>query len=216
MKSRLGIFHRHVLPNGPRVCPIPPLLHISASLVSSQSFSPLTSCIPVMSDPPPPDQPTSNSLGLDLEALKIKDGPDAAPSAPEDVPSAAADTSQETNGAKDEEETNDATAGKKEPKEKKKPYVNPDRVKTGGAQRVCSEQRVLVDSLNAAGGRRNPARKSWQNAWHVSGNRTKRSSRGGWYGSLHPPSVPGSLRPCRMYKQTRMSTKRSRKRTVPS
>ena len=114
-----------------------------------------------MSDPAPPDQAAPNSLGLDLEALKIKDGPNAAASAPEDVPPAAADASQETDEAKDDEENKDATVGKKEPKEKKKPYVNPDRVKTGGTQRVCSEQRVLVDWLNVAARRRNLARKSW-------------------------------------------------------
>ncbi len=113
-----------------------------------------------MSDQAPPDQAASNSLGLDLEALKIKDGPDAASTAPEDDPPTSAGASQEADEAKDEEEAKDATESKKEPKEKKKPYVNPDRVKTGGAQRVCPQQSVLVYPLNVAVRRRNPVRKS--------------------------------------------------------
>ena len=92
-----------------------------------------------MPDSPPPDQAAPNSLGLDLDALKLKDDPDPAqsPSSPKDAaPSDDATRSPEgAAGAVDEADDKDA-AGKKEPKEKKKPYVNPDRVKTGGAQRV--------------------------------------------------------------------------------
>nr|VWO99067.1 Zn(2)-C6 fungal-type domain-containing protein [Ganoderma boninense] len=95
-----------------------------------------------MADPAPPDQAASNSLGLDLEALKIKDGPDSAPSAPEDVPPASADASPEADETKDDGESKDEAAEKKELKEKKKPYVNPDRVKTGGAQRKPSEEEL--------------------------------------------------------------------------
>ncbi len=88
------------------------------------------------------DQAASNSLGLDLAALKIKDSPDPAeakPSADAKVASPAegatqpADESAEI--APDAEQT-EAGDDKKDSKEKKKPYVNPDRVKTGGAQRV--------------------------------------------------------------------------------
>ncbi|PIL23696.1 hypothetical protein GSI_13445 [Ganoderma sinense ZZ0214-1] len=100
-----------------------------------------------MSDPTPPDQAALNSLGLDLEALKIKDGPDSAPSAPEDVPPADADASQEADETKDEGEAKEEAAGKKEPKEKKKPYVNPDRVKTGGAQREKPSEEELAERM---------------------------------------------------------------------
>ncbi|KAI1790714.1 hypothetical protein LXA43DRAFT_1014676 [Ganoderma leucocontextum] len=102
-----------------------------------------------MSDPAPPDQAASNSLGLDLDALKIKDDPDTAPStdAADDVPPATADASQGTDEAKDEGETKDATAGRKEPKDKKKPYVNPDRVKTGGAQREKPSEEELAERM---------------------------------------------------------------------
>lgn len=158
----------------------PTLLRVSTSLVSSQSFRSLPP-LAFMSDPAPPDQAASNSLGLDLDALKINDGQDSAPSAPEDVPPASADASQEADENKDEGEVKDDSAGKKDSKEKKKPYVNPDRVKTGGAQRVCPEQRVFICPLNVAACRRNPVRKSWQNAWLASGSKTKRLNRDGWY-----------------------------------
>jgi hypothetical protein len=61
------------------------------------------------SEPPP------NSLGLDFDQLKIQD-PAESETKPEDPPQS---PSQETEAA-----------------EKKKPYVNPERVKTGGSQRV--------------------------------------------------------------------------------
>ena len=93
-----------------------------------------------MSDKPPADQAASNSLGLDLDALKLKDAPPpASPQALDKDASASDDTPKSPEGAVDEQAEGDDKddASKKEPKEKKKPYVNPDRVKTGGAQRVC-------------------------------------------------------------------------------
>ena len=92
-----------------------------------------------MSDAASADQSASNSLGLDLDALKIKDSPDAAPptDAPKDASPAPEDASQATEDAAEDGDAKDPAGNKKEPKEKKKPYVNPDRVKTGGAQRVC-------------------------------------------------------------------------------
>ena len=114
----------------------------------------------------------SNSLGLDLDALKIKDDP-----APADAEPPAQDASPSKDGASSTPEgaangqpvgdDKDATESKKEPKEKKKPYVNPDRVKTGGAQRVCPcryfEARCSVERPH----RRSQARKSWRSAWRV-------------------------------------------------
>lgn len=57
--------------------------------------------------------PPTNSLGLDFDA------PQPAPPPPE------------------------APAQDQPAREKKKPYVNPDRVKTGGPQRVCQTQPTL-------------------------------------------------------------------------
>ena len=99
-----------------------------------------------MADKPPLDQAASNSLGLDLDALKLKDDPEPAASsspspspAKDAIPDAAEDApkSPEESAGVEGEGDDKETAGKKEPKEKKKPYVNPDRVRTGGAQRVC-------------------------------------------------------------------------------
>ena len=93
----------------------------------------------------------ANSLGLDLDALKIKDDPESSGSTeaskdekPGPEPEKTDATKQEDGDKADEEVAGDEEAmsptseGKKaEPREKKKPYVNPERVKTGGAQRVC-------------------------------------------------------------------------------
>jgi hypothetical protein len=50
-----------------------------------------------------------------------------------------ADTTDAASNSPDSKDLNksDPPAGS-EPKEKKKPYVNPERVKTGGAPRVCT------------------------------------------------------------------------------
>lgn len=61
---------------------------------------------------PPADSLAPNSLGLDFDQLKIQDPPK-----PEDPPQSPAQEAAES-------------------AEKKKPYVNPERVKTGGNQRV--------------------------------------------------------------------------------
>ncbi len=65
-------------------------------------------------------EPASNTLGLDFDQLKITES-SSPPS--NDVPVA-----DKGNDSPDNEH-----AGKQE---KKKPYINPERVKTGGAQRV--------------------------------------------------------------------------------
>lgn len=88
-----------------------------------------------MSDNPPPEQ-SLNSLGLDLDALKISDDPAKSatqdPSPPEDASKSPVVTDSKSEGDAKE----DGTDAKKDSRDKKKPYVNPDRVKTGGAQRV--------------------------------------------------------------------------------
>lgn len=99
------------------------------------------------------DEAAANPLGLDLDSLKIKEeepaattsdstSKDAPKSTEEDV-TAEAKSTEET--LKPDGPTEDATSPTTDSKpmspttakEKKKPYVNPDRVKTGGAQRVC-------------------------------------------------------------------------------
>ena len=94
----------------------------------------------------------ANSLGLDLDALKIKDDPESSGAAEppkEDKSGPEPETSDPEGGekveeeaAEDEEAKSPTSEGKKELKEKKKPYVNPERVKTGGAQRV---RRVCIE-----------------------------------------------------------------------
>ncbi|CDO70576.1 hypothetical protein BN946_scf184636.g8 [Trametes cinnabarina] len=102
-----------------------------------------------MSDTQSADQTASNSLGLDLEALKIKDGPDAKASTDaKDVPPPAEGASKpadEASEAKQGDAEQSSEAGKKEPK--KKPYVNPDRVKTGGAQRDKLSEEELAQRM---------------------------------------------------------------------
>lgn len=92
-----------------------------------------------MADNPSAEQAASNSLGLDLEALKIKDDPDSGSADAKDGSASKEDASKSPASPADtkaEGDGKDEPGAKKEPKEKRKPYVNPDRVKTGGAQRV--------------------------------------------------------------------------------
>lgn len=89
-----------------------------------------------------------NSLGLDFEQLTLKDTPDqpsATTSATEENADASTDVATDAPETEfnAEETTTDAQTPasksetvKPETKERKKPYVNPERVKTGGAQRV--------------------------------------------------------------------------------
>lgn len=124
----------------------------------------------VMSESHTAEKGGSNSLGLDLEALKIKDDPDSKSSpAAEDRPE---DPSKPEQGP----ETNDGDRAKNEPssptlkkefKEKKKPYVNPDRVETGGTKRVRLHEWCLCTSCPQAGCgfRRSSPRRHWRNVW---------------------------------------------------
>ena len=143
-----------------------------------------------MPDNPPPDQAASNSLGLDLDALKLKDDPEpAAPKPPpadgtspsEDTPTSPTDAAD----TKTEGDDKDA-AGKKEPKEKKKPYVNPDRVKTGGQRVRLFSNRGQLRAVLSGPLRRSLVKRSSRSGWRASASRTRRSSKGGWYAhSLH-------------------------------
>lgn len=103
-----------------------------------------------------PAEPTKDSLGLDLESLKINDDPSSHPpeaaehtdkkdaaQPPEQPPAdhAQSPSTKDAAATPNESPSQDQLDDKKaaaHPREKKKPYVNLERVKTGGAQRVCS------------------------------------------------------------------------------
>ncbi|CAL1703879.1 unnamed protein product [Somion occarium] len=85
------------------------------------------------------DESGPNSLGLDLQSLSIDDQKDKLPET---------ELKQETKsssdaGVKEDVPPADQAAGK----EKKKPYVNPDRVKTGGAQRDKLTDEELTERM---------------------------------------------------------------------
>ncbi|KAJ7349371.1 hypothetical protein DFH08DRAFT_778566 [Mycena albidolilacea] len=71
--------------------------------------------------------PAPNSLGLNFDQLKIQDPPDAEPKSEEPPQSPSQDAAAEG--------------------EKKKPYVNPERVKTGGNQRDKLSEEALSERM---------------------------------------------------------------------
>lgn len=76
------------------------------------------------------DSNTPNSLGLDFDQDEQKEPERNTSPHPDSTP---------------QEDQNSAFQGR----EKKKPYVNPERVKTGGTQRVSVELYFLVRVLTA-------------------------------------------------------------------
>lgn len=68
-----------------------------------------------------------NTLGLDFDQLNIKDS-----SLPEEPPVSTSPQPPQPTSQEDQSSAPAAT----ETKDKKKPYINPERVKTGGNQRV--------------------------------------------------------------------------------
>ena len=96
-----------------------------------------------------PEGSTPNSLGLDLQSLKISDEKPAVSAPTQQPPHSETSSTEVPNDGPTVVAPPDAAespADKSEAKsptivkEKKKPYVNPDRVKTGGAQRVRAFQ----------------------------------------------------------------------------
>lgn len=96
-----------------------------------------------------PVEPTKDSLGLDLDSLKIGEDqqqPEGARSEQaEKLDGDAAEQESATSPSEEpivesasEERTAAGDDKKPAQREKRKPYVNLERVKTGGAQRVCS------------------------------------------------------------------------------
>ncbi|KAI0713307.1 hypothetical protein C8Q76DRAFT_731026 [Earliella scabrosa] len=153
MKSRLGIFQ--LISECPSVARVSPSSSFASRQLWSRSPRPQSPnetrpSLPFMADSNP--EAASNSLGLDLDALKIKDDPapaDAEPPAQDASPSkdGASSTSEGAANGQPVSDDKDATESKKEPKEKKKPYVNPDRVKTGGAQREKPSEEELAERM---------------------------------------------------------------------
>ncbi|PCH38770.1 hypothetical protein WOLCODRAFT_66376 [Wolfiporia cocos MD-104 SS10] len=97
----------------------------------------------------------ANSLGLDLDALEIKDDPEPSGSSEPPAVEASAAPAEQSDAARPAEITQNTSAEEeaKSPtsegnaKEKKKPYVNPERVKTGGAQRDKLSEQELTERM---------------------------------------------------------------------
>ena len=125
------------------------------------------------------DDTGPNSLGLDLQSLSISDDttknqatPDAEPKPSEadvNIESPSADQ-PDNDAAPDEKPTK---GGPKRPanKDKISPYVNPDRVKTGGAQRVRPGRVSLPLTRTDPWYRKSLQMKNSQSEWRVSGSR---------------------------------------------
>lgn len=100
----------------PRSCTTPTLrlgLHL---LIAAEVFLALSSWPSTMSDE------TTNALGLDFSELTVNEPEPPRSEEPPETPSAVPEGTEATSSAVK--------------KEKGRPYVNPERVKTGGAQRV--------------------------------------------------------------------------------
>ncbi|KAF8892680.1 hypothetical protein BD779DRAFT_1510325 [Infundibulicybe gibba] len=86
----------------------------------------------------------SNSLGLDFSQLKIQEGaskPDAADTeVVEEILSPQIQAQQSP-------QTSQADLNSPETRERKKPYVNPERVKTGGSQRDKLSEEALTERM---------------------------------------------------------------------
>jgi hypothetical protein len=99
-------------------------LHILKPSVKSSRSQPLptVSNLQAMASTSSP-----NSLGLDFDQLKIQE-----PSAPEELAKPSESPVLEPSSQEDQP----STPVNADTRDKKKPYVNPERVKTGGNQRV--------------------------------------------------------------------------------
>ncbi|GBE82580.1 hypothetical protein SCP_0409640 [Sparassis crispa] len=104
-------------------------------------------------------EPSSNSLGLELDALHIQDNAEQLES-PKSVPVDTADATESPKASEladvPKSNVDENAAGREAPKseakkpdskEKKKPYVNPERVKTGGAQRDKLSEDELAERM---------------------------------------------------------------------
>lgn len=89
---------------------------------------------------------SSNTLGLDFEQLKVTDA--TAPPRDEKDDAADAAPSSEAQPTVAGQDSGAAASGKTgDVKEKKKPYVNPDRVRTGGNQRDKLSEQALTERM---------------------------------------------------------------------
>lgn len=83
---------------------------------------------------------TPNSLGLDFDQLQIQDSSNPVPQ--EETAASVQTESPDKPSKEDQPEAQNAVTT--EPRDKKKPYVNPERVKTGGNQRVSPSPLLSV------------------------------------------------------------------------
>ncbi|EIW85328.1 hypothetical protein CONPUDRAFT_162540 [Coniophora puteana RWD-64-598 SS2] len=86
----------------------------------------------------------SNSLGLDFDRLQVKDD-STAPAEEQQEP--VDDQPDTPSGSAAPDDAQDKDREPREPKDRKKPYVNPDRVKTGGAQRDKLTEEELTERM---------------------------------------------------------------------
>jgi len=104
------------------------------------------------------DEASSNTLGLDFDNIRIQEPPAAAALKPSDIvtsqvaidPIPADDKKllSEQPSPRDDQSTKlDSNLNNIQLKEKKKPYVNPERVKTGGAQRDKLSEEELGERM---------------------------------------------------------------------
>jgi len=100
-----------------------------------------------------PEDSAANSLGLDLNSLKIVDDPSPPVKQEHDKPEGVTETSFKSplNVSTSKDDLNvvegDQKVASTPTKEKKKPYINPDRVKTGGAQRDKLTEEQLTERM---------------------------------------------------------------------
>ncbi|EEB89460.1 hypothetical protein MPER_12436, partial [Moniliophthora perniciosa FA553] len=74
--------------------------------------------------------PSANTLGLEFNNLSIKDADAKSPE-----PASESSAIDVQSPSSEQPEPDSASKDSKDGREKKKPYVNPDRFKTGGTQR---------------------------------------------------------------------------------
>ncbi|KAK7043793.1 hypothetical protein VNI00_008405 [Paramarasmius palmivorus] len=87
---------------------------------------------------------SANTLGLEFNNLSIKD---AAAKSSEATESSTVESTDATQSPSEEQQSESASPTGKDTREKKKPYVNPDRFKTGGTQRDKLTEEELAERM---------------------------------------------------------------------
>lgn len=119
-----------------------------------------------------------NTLGLDLEQANISSPPSTEnKSAPvQTAPLKATEVPSSTAAPPSAPDAVPASPSNAEPREKKKPYVNPDRAATGGSQRVSAQYALTAarNQMTHAYLRISLAMKHLRNVCHVYARTTRR------------------------------------------